>query len=146
GGKDTDGDGRPELFFMGNGPLGWTTQVYEAVGDNQFALITSIAFADGYIGLSCNALGDLDGLGTEEYLMQGHEHFWIYAPSSPGHWSMIQEYQNPTGDIHFGLQTFDVNRNGRAEIFYDIETNIQYGWRNWVLEHPVAPTAVDSPP
>jgi hypothetical protein len=144
-GKDTDGNGTPELFLMGNSALGWTTHVYEAVGDNQFAFITSMTIADGYVGLSCNALGDLDGLGTEEYLMQGHEHFCIYAPSSPGHWSMIQEYQNPPGDIHYGLQTFDANRNDRTEIFYDIETNLQYGWQSWVLEHPVAPTAVDSP-
>jgi hypothetical protein len=59
---------------------------------------------------------------------------------------MIQEYQNPPGDSHYGLQTFDVNRNGVAEIFYDIETHIQYGWQSWVLEHPVVPTAVDAPP
>jgi hypothetical protein len=145
GGMDTDGDGRPELFIMGNGPGGWTTLIYEATGDNQFDLIATLAMDDGYIGLCCNALGNLDGSGTQMYLMQGERHFWIYAPASPGHWEMIQQYDNPPSDNHFGLQTHDVNNNGTDEVFYDIETSIQYGWRTWVLEHPVNPTGVPGP-
>ncbi|NOT34260.1 MAG: T9SS type A sorting domain-containing protein [Candidatus Eisenbacteria bacterium] len=146
GGVDTDGNGKPELFIAGNSALGWTTRIYEATGDNQFALVDSLAMADGYIGSSCNALADLDGSGKRKYLMQGAKHFWIYAPGSPGHWNLVDVYQNPTGDNHFGLQTFDLNKNGVAEIFYDLEVSIQSGLKSWILEHPRGPAGVGAPP
>ncbi len=145
GGRDTDGDGRPELFIFGNGPLGWETLIFEATGNNAFEEVADYGQDDGYIGLSCNALGNLDNVGGADYLMQGNAHFWVYSAIGPGQWQLVYLQDDPLGGYHFGLQMSDVNQNGKDEVFWDIETYIQYGWRALVLEHALDPAGIEDP-
>jgi hypothetical protein len=151
GGRDTDGNGKPELFVMGNSwtpgnpdPIDYyTTIVYEASGDNQFIRVATLSFSDGSSGGSENALGNLDGIGPGEYLMKGNGYFWIYRSTAPGQWTMIQRVADPTPHGgHGNIYAFDVNRNGRDEVFWTMDSNIQSGPNTLVFEHPPLPSAV----
>ena len=135
GGRDTDGNGKPELFVMGNASVGgsaWTTIVYEATGDNQFTRVATLALPEAGSGVTYNELANLDGLGAEEYLMQGLCCLWIYQAVAPGQWALIQEITDPDGQ-HHGLHAFDVNRNGRPELFWDTDALFS---QTLVLEYP----------
>lgn len=145
GGVDTDGNGRPELFIMGNGPNGWTTVVFGASEDDFLSSVQEFAINDGFIGQSFNALGQLDGNGAPEYLMEGGQHLWIYQCGAQGQWTLRETLDDPLGGQHNGLQTCDVNRNGRDEVFWDVETFIEWGWKTLVLEDASNPVAVNGP-
>jgi len=138
GGRDTDGSGIPELFVMGNttvdGNPAWTTIVYEATGDNQFARVATLVVQEGPSGEPHNELANLDGLGADEYLMEGVCCLWIYQASAPRQWEIVQEIRDPDGGFHSGLHAFDVNRNGRPELFWT--TSAQYH-QTLAFEYPL---------
>ncbi|MFC1572650.1 FG-GAP repeat domain-containing protein [Candidatus Eisenbacteria bacterium] len=144
GGRDTNGNGIPEFFVAGMQDTQWITEVFEATGDNQFALVGLLRQDDGYSGLPSNVLADLDGIPPDEYVMRGAYHFWIYRHQSgvPG-WSMIQEFDDPGVGTHFDMYARDVNGNGRDEIFWGIEGEIDSDLRTLVLEHPIDPASVE---
>jgi hypothetical protein len=101
---------------------------------------------DGVSGLPYNALANLDGIPPDEYLMRGGGHFWIYRyqDGSPG-WRMIQEFDDFGEGTHCDLFVRDVNGNGRDEIFWGVEGDIDSDRRTHVLEHPIDPASVDDP-
>jgi hypothetical protein len=147
GGLDSDGNGSRELFLQGTYSDGvteyWMTVVYEAIGDNQFAKVATLMATDGSGGSGGNALGNVDGVGREEYLLEGGNRLWIHRAMAPGQWVLIDEVLDPTG-IQVGVQLFDANKNGREEIFWPTSgataTTI-------VLEHDqVPPSATDEGP
>lgn len=118
GGVDSDGNGRPELFIMGNGPNGWTTIVYEARCDDDFARLATFSQNDGVSGAVRKTMAQLQGpSGPWSYLMGGFQRFWIYRADAVGSWSLVGEV--PTTDpLHGGLYAFDINRNGVDEIIW----------------------------
>ena len=121
GGIDTDGNGKPELFLMGNccfprEEYRWTTMVFEAVADNEFALVGEFRFGSG-IGYPYNALGDLDGDGESEYLMEADCVLLTYRATGIGSWGLSESQTDP-GCYRDGLFVFDVNGNGRSEVFW----------------------------
>jgi hypothetical protein len=147
GGRDTDGNSLPELFVMGNGPgpLGtsWTTYVYETTGDNQFARVDTIQAFDAYTGASSNALGELDGVFPEEYIMQGGQVAWIFRPKRTGQWEFVQQIDDPVFGLLHGLYIHDVNQNDRGELFWTTSANA----RSIVFEHsPPPPTSSEVMP
>jgi hypothetical protein len=135
GGRDTDGNGKQELFVTGNTTVGsltyWTTIVYESTGDNQFAAVDTFVAADGASGVAINALGNLDAVGREEFLVEGGQLLWIYRPTAPGEWELVDDMTQ--SGVQAGLYLFDLNRNGRPELFW---TTSALGWDTLVLEHP----------
>jgi hypothetical protein len=147
GGTDTDGNGKPELFVMGNqfGPNGssWTTYVFEATGNDAFAIVATISMPFGGSGLSSNALGNFDGVGTDEYVMRGIDVCWIYGARGPGVWELVQELRNPGPEYHLGVHAFDLNRNGRDELFWDVDVGLCMGYRTLIFEHPL-PASTDA--
>ncbi len=143
GGVDTDGNGIPELFIAGDRSADYqkTTLVYEANGDNQFAVVaTLLLLGDNSAGGATNAIGDLDGAGLAEYVFVGAFGLFVYAASGPGTWELQSETLDPTPSGYYnGVQTFDVNKNGRQEVFWD-----SFGPPIMVLERP--PRTSDSGP
>ena len=77
--------------------------------------------------------------------MEEENSLYIYRAVAPGEWAMVERYIGP--GYHAGLQTFDINRNGRDELLWEASGYIQGPLRCLVLEHPaVSPSAVgDSP-
>jgi hypothetical protein len=143
GGFDTDGNGKPEMFFSGdyyvgewpNGQVTHTTLIYESSGDNLYTCIATLRMADGSSGSTSNALGNLDGVGHEEYLMVGNSRLYVYRAMAPGQWSLVGEIPDPDGG-HFHQYLRDGNKNGRPELFWPTQAN---GLTSLVLEHSLVP-------
>jgi hypothetical protein len=136
-GPDLDGNGKPELFILGNGPYpqGWKTIVFESSGPDTYAPVATFSQYDGWGGKSSNAVGNLTGSGRLEYLMQGHDAAWICFASAPGQWDFISELPN-TDHQHRGLYPVDLNHNGRDELVWASEgsdTSV-YEQRAWVAD------------
>lgn len=136
GGVDTDGNGKPEVFVSGSSDPRWCweTQVFEADPDNLFHMVTYLDTTDGYLGLGINAMGDFDGTPPAEFISEGNSHFWIWLPTGIGTWALSQTVEDPLGAGHVFLQSYDVNRNGRDEIFWDADDEIHRPARTLVLE------------
>ncbi len=134
GGVDTDGNGRPELFVMGEmGGLA-RTFVFEAFTDNSFAAVDTIT----HIGIGyTNALGDWTGDGLDEYVSRVTPNvISFYASQSPGNWQEIECFCGADSS-HSEIFMFDANRNGRDELFWAFSgpiLNINY---SWIFEKPI---------
>ncbi len=122
GGHDVDGDGKPDFFIGGSGSVGgvssYRTVVYRPTGDNQFAPVDTFEVTDGSSGALANCLGDLDGLGVEEYVVNSSIGLWVFRPTSPGNWALVGQVPDPDGGSHYGVFASDVNENGRTEVFW----------------------------
>ena len=130
GGVDTDGNGTPELFVAGEGDADFRKQtiVYEAVADNQFARVATLLTNEFGAGGSSNALGDFKGTGELQYVTRTTDHLWFYEATAIGEWTVCSQMTNQT---HSAVQTFDVNRNGKSELFWD-----SFQFPTLVLEYP----------
>jgi len=116
-GKDTDGNGRDELFVMGGTP--WITKVYEATGDDFFAEVGNISVSDGAIGIPHNATANLDASGRQEYVMDTKVGLWIYRGTMPGQWDLVGQVVDPgASQAHAGVYAYDLNGNGRPEVVW----------------------------
>jgi hypothetical protein len=113
-GPDLDGNGKPELFVLGN-RQGWRTFIYEVSGVDQFAQVGSLVHNDGFGGHPFNAIGNLTGGGQLYYLMEGSCCAWVYTATGPGLWALASTLMD---DMHGGLYTIDLNGNGRSEVFW----------------------------
>jgi len=116
GGRDTDGNGRVELFFAGFIGTVRTAVVYEPVGDNAFRRVTRLYYADQSSGIARSALGNIDGVGPEEYLVDGFHGIQVFRPVAPGEWLPVALLPRPL-PVYVGLFLFDVNQNGIPELF-----------------------------
>jgi hypothetical protein len=135
GGVDTDGNGVPEIFALGNGPQGWTTIVYEARCNDSFTRIATFSQNDGATGEVFKTMARLQGApGPWSYLMGGFQHFWIYRSTAHGSWSLIAEVPTTDPLLH-GLYAFDLNRNGRDEVLWTSDDS-----SSLVLEAPSGAT------
>jgi hypothetical protein len=136
-GPDLDGNGKPELFILGNGPNseGWQTVVFESSGPNTYVAVATFSKYDGWFGGGShrNAVGNLTGSGHLEYLMNGVEAIWLYSASSPGQWDLITQLPSPD-EQHGGIYPVDLNSNGRDELFWVATSppTIVYEQRGWV--------------
>jgi hypothetical protein len=116
-GVDTDGNGKPELFVYGTqvSGVGWTTLVYESTGDDQYGLVAVLGrIYERLSGQAPNALGNFDGIGGFEYVMDTGYLLQIYGSDAVGHWEVVQEFSDRVNGVH----AFDVNQNGRDELFW----------------------------
>jgi hypothetical protein len=131
GGMDTDGNGDPELFVAGEGDTDFRkkTLVYESIGDNRFARVATLLTNEFTVGGAANALGDLNGTGKPAYVNGTRDHLWFYTATGIGQWELYLQLANP--GQYAGIQIFDVNRNGKSELFWD-----SYDYPALVLENP----------
>jgi hypothetical protein len=126
GGFDTDGNGRLEMFVLGYGPEAATTRVIEATGDDQYAVVATLLAAPGTTSHICT-LSHLDGPAATEYVIyDGARRLVVYRAIAPGMWIIVEQYDDPTPlTAHTDVHSFDLNSNGRDEIFWSLETKIQ---------------------
>lgn len=140
GGVDMDGNGRAEFFVTGNGPDGWTTVIYESVGDDQFAEVTTFSQNDGASGTIAIATAQLNGpLGPKSFLMQANLGFWIYQARGVGAWAVVTQVTT-SNPLLYGLYPYDFNRNGLDEVLWKAHNS-----PSLLLEGPLVPSDVVSP-
>jgi len=145
GGRDTDGNGQVELFFSGlyNTPTDEyrAAAVFEAIGDNQYQRVAFFSFDDESTGIAPSALGNLDGVGREEYIMAGNGNLFVYRPVAPGQWTLVGTITDPSqSPIHGAPYLVDVNQNGIPELFWP--TNASDEEATLVFEQNGVPTSV----
>jgi len=140
GGVDTDGNGKPELFVAGDGGGGLrVTYVYEAASDNSYTRIATLTYNDQHMAGLTSIVADIDGTGRPEYVLSVFRQLLVYRAVAPGEWLMTVGAIDPDVDgMQTDVHTFDVNQNGREEIFWAAEGNI-HTQATLVLEHPPVP-------
>lgn len=136
GGRDTDGNGKPEIFVMGtlftDSTAYYSTVIYESTGDNAFARVGTLVMDEG-VGAGASAVCNLDATGGEEYLMRTSGiGIRVFRASMPGNWDLVGTAYGPGG----GVYAFDLNRNGIPEVIWQYTTTR-------IFEHPGAVTDAD---
>jgi len=139
GGQDTDGNGLPELFIVGNlwdektQTLPRKIYVYEAPCADSYNRVRTLTFHDQHTGGLDNAVvvTNIDNV--------------IYRAPGPGQWNMTVAAIDPsTNGIHTSIYAFDANENGLPEIFWLSSANTFT--TSLLMEHPgVLPTDVVVP-
>jgi hypothetical protein len=120
GGRDTDGNGKREMFVMGtaltDSTADTTAMIYEALGDNSYMKVASVSVDAG--ASRGNTLCNVDGVGPDEYLMRSGPGVRIFRATAPGNWQLIGTAFGVGG----GLYSFDLNRNGVPEVVWPYTT------------------------
>jgi hypothetical protein len=116
--NDMNGNGRPEFIVGGSSSdLGWVTQIYEAIDNNNYVITQEIVINDGYFGLTGNAVGDFDGDGIPELVIQCALSLHIYKWNG----TMYAEEEvipENFGYIQHGIFSYDNNNNGYGDLFW----------------------------
>jgi VCBS repeat protein len=149
GGVDTDGNGRPELFVTGDSqevPGERQTFVYEAVCNDHFTRVAILPFYDAHRGGLRSCVADLDATGREEFIYAVFSQLLVYRSCAPRQWAIVLTVPDPDSDgTHTLALPFDVNRNGRPELFWVESGHAAFG-NTLVLEHTTVPhTGVSNP-
>lgn len=125
GGEDTDGNGKLEIFVSGSGSDGRITAIYEACADNTFHLVQ--ALSDVVAG-GANCIANIDGVGRPEYVLQAFRQLVVYRGIAPGQWVIAAAVTDPDSNgQHSAIAQYDVNQNGRPELYWSSEFNTIYG-------------------
>jgi len=137
-GNDTDGNGRMEIFLMGNiftrssSPSSSSslvnTAIFESPSDNTFVRVADLPLNPG-IGSVPSAIANVDGIPPDEYLARTEPGIRVYRASRPGVWDWV----GSVFDIGGGVHAVDLNNNGIPEVVWPSTTSR-------ILEHPNAAT------
>jgi hypothetical protein len=136
GGVDTDGNGKPELFVPGDyGGLRFV-YVYETAGDNSFVLVATLSYNDGYSGGLKSVVANTHDNAPLEYVLNVFEQLNVYRAVAPGEWVFVACFPDPDPPNidHTALSAFDVNRNGRDELFWASQSIESGNGDTFVLE------------
>lgn len=135
GGADTDADGEPELFVSGDIGEVRQTMIYQPKAGS-YGRIATLTVEENSTG-EVNGLAQLEPGGPTKllWLQVVPLRLQFYGSPHPGQWALESEFVDPAGQ-HSDVFTHDVNRNGRAEIYW-------MGGTSWILERPT--TTSDSP-
>jgi len=144
GGQDTDGDGKRELFLGGED---WTDEfaivrkvfIYQPEGDRSFTHVATLSANDGVSGVQWGAFARIDYTGKIRFAWALHRHMRIFASTGPGEWTLETIIPDPFESYHHAVFAYDLNRNGRDEIYW--LTNARFV-PSLVLERPTQPTDV----
>jgi len=143
GGQDTDGNGKRELFLGGED---WTTEpvvrqvfVYEPNGGRSFTRVATMSALDNASGGQWGALARTEYDGRVRFVWALYQHLRIYIATGPGEWQLETIIQDPDAPYHHAVFAYDLNRNGRDEIYWLSDV---LGVPSLVLERPTLPTDV----
>jgi hypothetical protein len=149
GGRDTDGNGRPEVFLLGDGDGGNdVTYIYEATGNNSFARVDSIIVPNRASGLHFSAVADVVGDGRDCYLMMYYpdqapvHHLLVFQSPTVGTWNLVQDYVS-TSSAFTRLTVSDADHDGREEVYWELGTHMNPAWHSSVLGVPKDPTSAE---
>ena len=142
GGLDTDGNGRPELFLVGDR---WPPEfnpvrnvcIYEATSNDTYVRVATLVYDDQHIGGLFNAIAvaNVDEVGLPEALVRFYRVLIRCRAVAPGQWVLELAALDPsTTGQHTSVYAHDLNLNSRPEIFWLTDANIFLS--SLVLEHP----------
>lgn len=83
GGRDTDGNGKPEIFVVGDSVSILTTRIYESSTNDSFVRVGTIAL-DAGLGPSSATVCNVDAVGPEEFLIRSGPGIRVFRASTPG--------------------------------------------------------------
>jgi hypothetical protein len=144
GGQDTDGDGKRELFLGGED---WTDEsaivrkvfIYQPDGDRSFTRVATLSANDGVSGVQWGALARTDYSGKIRFVWALHRQMRIFAATRTGEWTLETIIPDPFEGYHHAVFAYDLNRNGRDEIYWLTDARTV---PSLVLEQPTLPTDV----
>ena len=112
----------------------WVCSV--AAGDNAFVKVAAIHTDDFVTGFTPNCMSNTDGVGQPEYVWSIDHQIRAYHGAAPGQWTLSTSANDPdaTG-MHTAIAAYDINQNGRDEIYWATQGNAIYG-NTLVLERP----------
>ncbi len=143
GGQDSDGNGRRELFLGGEDwsiePLVRKVFVYEPDGDRAFTRVATLTAFDNASGGQWGALTRTEYDGRIRFVWALYQHLRLYVTAGPGVWQLETIIQDPDAPYHHAVHAYDLNRNGRDEIYWLTSAN---NMPSLVLERPTLPTDV----
>jgi len=115
---DMDGNGRPEFICGGSDSnRGWVTQIYEATGNDSFAVRQEIVIWDGYFGVPGNTVGDYDNDGMDEFVIQTAQALHVYKWNGQTY-AEVQNIPENFGSILHGVFSYDGDNDNYDEIFW----------------------------
>lgn len=112
-----------------------------------FSRVATLTLAQGYHGGHPyrSAIANIDEVGGAEFLVRDHTtELSVYRAVAPGSWARVIECPDATGD-HTIVRAFDINRNGRAEVFWATTGATVRPDQTMVLEYPIVPTDIADP-
>jgi len=134
--KDSDGDGKPEIFLDYGRPTGYYKGViylyrWETTGDNcYFRILVDSARTDSGIPWSRSCCGDIDGDGIDEIVWSLGTDVYVYKSTGNDKyervWHWIPPYYKKWDAIYTQVKVYDMNKNGYGEIiisFYNKDTS-----------------------
>jgi len=126
---DMDSNGRWEFVVGGDINASWLGNkytIFEAVGDNTYAVVDSIKIINGWHGSAYCAVGDVDSDGIGEFVGSNYGELRVYEAVDVGTYVPIAYYPQPPDTLVASLHAHDLNRNGYDEIVWA-------GLGNWSL-------------
>jgi hypothetical protein len=144
GGLDTDGNGKPEFFVLGD-VIGQPTSlrrtvVYEATADDSFAAIDTFAVVETGSGGGTNAVADLESDGSFEYVIDVFTGLYAYRAQSVASWTQVGCL--PSGAEQIAVNVCDLNANGTPEVVW-VGTG---STSTKILEHQTVTSQPEFPP
>lgn len=138
GGADTDRDGVQELFLGGDD---WTTferkvLIYQPTSDRTFNRVGTLTAFDGQSGEQWGALARTEPQGAVRFIWAIYEQLRIFSATSPRSWDLDVIVPDPLPP-HLAVYAYDLNRNGRDEIYWLTDTETR---SSLILERPTLPT------
>jgi hypothetical protein len=124
GGYDVDGNSTIDLLFAGFRGENRAAVMYEPCGDDCFQRTATMEFYDGTTGYGHAALGNLDGAGLPEYVIESQA-LRIFRAVAPRQWAQVAMLPDPAPNgSHLDAVTFDANGNGRPELFWSTQGTV----------------------
>ncbi len=135
---DFEGNGDMRLILTScfyNGSQGeWRSEIYRAVGDDQFILDTVIQICSNWVGNTHGGVGDTDNDGREEALLNFYPYAILFEWNGNGYnstWFLNQIYETGT-IIPYQYPVWDMNLDGYNDwVFCDHRDSFHiYGFDN----------------
>ena len=139
GGADADGDGVREVFLGGEDSTTFDRKVfvYQPNGDRSFTRVATLTAFDNASGSQWGTLARLEPGGRLRFVWGLYEHLRINVADAYGQWSLETTVPDPAAPWHHAVYAYDLNRNGRDEIYW-VSGNQAYP--SLILERPTLPT------
>jgi hypothetical protein len=125
-GGDLDGDGRREFLAGGLKPISEPGQMYgvilrlfEAQGNNDFAVVATLNVPGGASGVSVAGVGDIDGDARNEIVLGSAGVMRIFRNTGDNAWAEI--WSGGAGEL-WSLGVGDHDQDGMAEIIFQEAT------------------------
>jgi hypothetical protein len=110
--------------------------IYQPDGDRSFTRVGELGAVDNQIGGQWGALARTEYDGKVRFVWALIGHLRIYTATGPGQWHLESIVPDPA-PAHFAVFAYDLNRNGRDEIYWLSDVR---SVPSLVLERPTLPT------